>query len=56
MQQIGSAFFRSDTDKCPTCGDFADQADDHRECPACGTRFTEYVVLQEGEPGELQNN
>lgn len=53
---VGTAFFRSDEEKCPQCGDFGEQEDDHRVCPSCNTVFNEYVVLQEGQDTGFQNN
>lgn len=56
MHGVGTAFFRSHTEKCPNCGDFARQEDEYQRCPACHTVFTEYLVLQEGQPLDLENN
>lgn len=51
-----TAFFRPSTEKCPNCGDFGEMSEEHRVCPACDTRFNDYVVLQEGRNVPLQNN
>ncbi len=53
-----TAFFRPSEEKCPNCGDFGRSADgaEHRVCPACNTRFNDYVVLHEGRDVPFQNN
>ncbi|MDY6776500.1 MAG: hypothetical protein SVQ76_00165 [Candidatus Nanohaloarchaea archaeon] len=53
---IGSSFYRSDEDKCPKCGDFGVEEDDHMKCPTCETEYNEYVVLQEGGQVQFRNN
>ncbi len=59
---IGSSFFRSNKDKCPKCGTFGtmdgedSDLDRVHQCPACSTRFNEYVILEEGPDVEFQNH
>lgn len=58
---IGTSFFRANTDKCPKCGTFgehedADDLEHLHVCPACSTRFNEYVILEEGPDVEFQNH
>lgn len=56
MEQVGSAFFRSDKTKCPNCGEFSEDGEEARKCPGCETVFNEYIILQQGEEASLQNN
>lgn len=53
---VGTAFYRPGKEKCPNCGDFGIDEEDHRKCPACDTRFNEYMVLQEGRNVQFKNN
>lgn len=53
---VGTAFYRPGKKKCPNCGDFGVEEDEHRRCPACETRFNEFMVLEEGAEASFQNN
>ncbi len=52
----GTSFYRTSEDKCPNCGDFGVEEEEHRKCPTCETRFNEYMVLQEGGETAFRNN
>lgn len=56
MGNIGASFYRANEEKCPNCGAFGNEEDDHQHCPACDTRFTRYLVLEQGDDRELRNN
>ncbi|MDY6774313.1 MAG: hypothetical protein SVS85_03875 [Candidatus Nanohaloarchaea archaeon] len=51
-----TAFYRPGKDKCPNCGSFGVEEEDHKKCPTCETRFNRYVVLEEGKQASFKNN
>lgn len=53
---VGTSFYRPGKEKCPNCGQFGVEEEDHQKCPSCETRFNEYMVLQEGRDVQFQNN
>ncbi len=62
---IGTSFFRSNEEKCPKCGMFGEEDEDAEPdvpvetvnvCPGCSTWFNEYLILQDGQDVEFENN